>query len=115
MIPGDGRFLQLVLQIAHLRRRLLVLARPGDLLLFELGDPGLEALLVGVAILDRLREFDDLVLELVGDLLELRSRLGLDPEHLELLSCHVSSVARLEMDYPMDVGLEVFASQAERG
>jgi hypothetical protein len=108
----DGRSLQLGVQALSSRLGLLVLGRRDLLEPFELVESSLEILLLGRPFLERLGELDDLVLELVGDLLELRGRASLDLELLELSLGEMSSIARLQMHDALDLEGERTTSQA---
>lgn len=75
-----------------------VLRHPGLEFLVERAHLGLKLAVLAVATLEGLRELDDLVLEFVGDLLEVRRGSGLGPERLELLASLPLSDATLYED-----------------
>jgi hypothetical protein len=88
----------LLLQRLRPRLGLAVLRRPGSDLLLERSELRLKVAVVGGTGLKRLGELDDLVLEAVGDLLEVRSGASFGLERLELLLRLTLTDARLEQD-----------------
>ena len=95
---GDSRLVDLGLEGASAGVGVVVLGLPALELLLERAELALERAVVGRARLQRLRELDDLVLELVRDLLEVRRGAGLGLERLELLLGLPPAHARLEED-----------------
>ena len=86
------------LERANARVDFGVLRHPGLEFLIERAHLGLQLAVLAVATLEGLGELDDLVLEFVGDLLEVRRGSGLGSKRLELLASLPLSDATLHED-----------------